>query len=93
MWGTAKAAAILQFVGAMTRKPSPVDREHRPLPPGPRSPQPSRVPVAEPPPPPRNQPDGSGEPDEVDDGDVEKDPAIDEPARDGNDFPLPTRSS
>jgi hypothetical protein len=69
----------------------PVEREYDPAPPGRREPSRKNVPVQEPPEP-VNQPDGIGEPDEVDErGDVinppVRDPALepDEPARDGND--------
>ena len=69
----------------------PSNRERDRVPPGPRQPDRRDVPVQDPPEP-TNQPDGVGEPDEVDEWGDEinppvQDPALDpmEPARDNND--------
>lgn len=60
----------------------PVDREHDPIPPGPRQPDRNNVPVEEPPPDPVNQPDGFGDPDGVDERGDEINPPVQEPPRD-----------
>lgn len=65
----------------------PVDRE-LPSPPEQRDPARRKTPIEEPPPTPRDQPDGTGEPDVPDvneNGEDPINPPVDEPARDGND--------